>query len=116
MPIQPLEAVTVDELAAAPGTIVIFKHSPTCSLSWVAAQEIARLVRDDGLTVHQVDVFAQRAMADAIETHFHVRHESPQVLIVEDGHVVWHASHRAVTAERVRAALAGQREGVGARF
>ncbi|MBX3174679.1 MAG: bacillithiol system redox-active protein YtxJ [Gemmatimonadaceae bacterium] len=116
MPIQPLVAASVDELAAMPGTTVVYKHSPTCSLSWVAAQEVARLVREDDVTVHQVDVFAQRAMADAIESHFHVRHESPQILILEGGQVVWHVSHRAVTAARIRAALAGQREGVGARF
>jgi len=30
-------------------------------------------------------VFAQRAMSEAIEAHFGVRHESPQILILEDG-------------------------------
>ncbi len=115
MPVQPLAVDAAESLAALPGTTIIYKHSPSCSLSLVAAQEVARLLREDGLTVHQLDVFAQRPLSNDIESHFGVRHESPQVLILEDGQLVWHASHRAVTAERIRAALAGQRENVGAR-
>jgi len=30
-----------------------------------------------------------------------VRHESPQVLILKEGRVVWHASHYGVTATAV---------------
>ena len=35
-----------------------------------------------------------------------VRHESPQVLILRDGHVAWHGSHWRVTQDAVRDALA----------
>ena len=35
-----------------------------------------------------------------------VRHESPQVLLLREGRAAWHASHRGITGERVRAALA----------
>lgn len=115
MPVQPISVDSVEALAAASGTTIIYKHSSTCSLCWVSAREMAKLSTEDGVTVHQLDVFGQRALSNAIEEHFGVRHESPQVLILEEGQLAWHASHRAVTAERVRAALAGRRGGAGAR-
>lgn len=116
MPIQPLAAESAEALASAPGRTIIYKHSPSCSLCWATVREVQRVAEEDDLTIHQVNVFTQRAISNAIEAHFNVRHESPQLLILEDGALVWHASHRGVTAARIRAALSGAREGLGARF
>lgn len=116
MPIQALAADSAEALASAPGTTIIYKHSPTCSLCWTSIREVQRVADEDDLNILQVNVFTQRAISDAIASHFSVRHESPQILILEDGALVWHASHRAVTADRIRAALSGAREGIGARF
>lgn len=76
---------------------------------------LGKLAAEDGLTLELVDVLSQRPLSQAIEAKFGVRHESPQVLIIEDGQVVWHASHRGVAPDRVRAALAGSAAGLGAR-
>lgn len=116
MPIVPYAAESPDALSAASGTTILYKHSPTCELSQWAARELARLVDEDDVTIHQVDVLQQRPLSRAIETHFGVRHESPQLLIIEDGTVAWHGSHRALSADRVRSVIAGAREGVGARW
>jgi hypothetical protein len=37
-----------------------------------------------------------------------VRHETPQALLIQDGRVVWSASHFRVTADAVGAALQRQ--------
>jgi bacillithiol system protein YtxJ len=116
MPLVPLATESPEALATAPGTTIIYKHSPTCSLCAWSVRELRRLADEDGLTIHQVDVFAQRALSNAIESRFSVRHESPQVLILQDGALQWHGSHRALSAERVRAALRGSTQGAGARF
>lgn len=76
---------------------------------------LGKLASQEGLTLELVDVLSQRPLSQAIEAQFGVRHESPQILIIEDGEVLWHASHRGVAPERVRAALTGSREGLGAR-
>jgi len=116
MPLVPLATDSPDALADAPGTTIIYKHSPTCSLCAWSIRELRRLSDEDGLMIHQVDVFAERELSNAIEAHFGVRHESPQVLILRDGQVQWHGSHRALTAERIRGALRGSTEDVGARY
>jgi bacillithiol system protein YtxJ len=59
--------------------------------------------------VEQLDVFADRPACVAIETETGVRHESPQVLVFVGDRVVWHASHRRVTADAVAAAVAQAR-------
>lgn len=116
MPLRPTALTSVSEIAAAAGTTILYKHSPTCSLCSWSIREVERFAEQEGVDVHLIDVFANRPLARAIEDHLGVRHESPQVLIVEDGAVRWHASHRALKAERLQAALAGDHSAAGARW
>jgi bacillithiol system protein YtxJ len=89
---------------------VIYKHSPYCSLSFVAHEQVRRYVSESGaLPVILVDVVNQRAMSDALEQATGVRHESPQLLLVRDGVVQWHASHRGVTATALSGAAGAAR-------
>lgn len=84
---------------------LIYKHSPYCSLSFVAEEQVRRFAGEGAsIPVTMIDVIRQRAMSDAIEDATGVRHESPQVLLVRDGRVVWDASHRRVTALALEAA------------
>lgn len=116
MPLQRTSFSSIEDILGAPGPTVLYKHSPTCSLCVWSIREVERFAAEQGVDVHLIDVFAHRPLAQAIETHFGVRHESPQVLIVEDGTVRWHASHRALTAERLQKALDGDHNAAGARF
>lgn len=90
------------ELLAQHDVHVIYKHSPLCSLSQMAADEV-RVYRalPEALPITVLDVFADRALSNAIEQVTDIRHESPQVLLIRNGTVVWHASHRRVTAASI---------------
>lgn len=116
MAIVPIGETTAAEIAARAGRTIIYKHSPSCSLCGWSNYKLGQLAEQDGLEMLLVDVWTQRALSQDIEAHFGVRHESPQILIIDDGEVTWHASHRGVAQERVRAALAGSAEGLGARL
>jgi len=86
---------------------IIFKHSPYCGRSVSAEEQVQRyLARPGAVPVATVHVFDQRALSDALETVTGIRHESPQALVVRDGTVQWHASHRRVTDEALAAAVA----------
>ena len=86
-------------------THVIYKHSPTCGLSAMAAVAVSAYEETPGaLPVTMVDVLGARPLSNALEAVTGVRHESPQVLIVRDGEVRWSASHRRVTAEALAVA------------
>lgn len=105
------ELTTVEELeraidASATRPVVLFKHSRTCGTSAMAYDELlaiehAPMAADLFLVVVQ----ASRALSNAIEARFGIRHESPQVLVVRDGRVVWHASHFRVSAEAIQRAV-----------
>lgn len=103
---------TIDELdVILAGTVnrpaLIFKHSLTCGTSAMAMEEMMDLMSDPppDVDVFLVRIQSARAVSNAIETRLKVRHESPQVLLVRDGQVVWSATHFRVMAEAVRAAL-----------
>lgn len=117
MPIHQLTVASAAALAEQPGRTIVFKDSLSCDLSQWAAHQMSKLVaQHEEITLYRVDVRAQRQLSQDIEAYFGVRHESPQLLIVEDGKVIWHASHRALSAERVRDVINGATTGVGARM
>lgn len=88
------------------GPVVIFKHSPTCGTSAQAYDELeAYLHEAEALDVHLLDVLRSRALSQALAARVQVRHESPQLLVLQGGSVRWHGSHWKVTADAVRAAV-----------
>lgn len=86
---------------------LIFKHSLSCGTSAMAMEEMTDLVAAGPLEAEfaLVRIQAARPVSDAIAMRLKVRHESPQVLLVRDGQVIWSATHWNVTADTVRAAL-----------
>jgi len=83
------------------GPVLLFKHSLTCGASAYALEEVTNLAGRSTLPIAIIPVQTARAVSDEIERRFGVRHESPQVLLVEGGTVKWHTSHSGVTAARI---------------
>lgn len=81
--------------------VVIFKHSTTCPVSAAVYNEMERF---DG-EVALVEVQRARALSQEIEKRTGIRHESPQVIVLEKGIVIWNASHWRVTARAVAEAV-----------
>jgi monothiol bacilliredoxin len=81
--------------------IVIFKHSLTCPISAAAYEQMAEF---DG-EVALIEVQRARELSAEIENRLGVEHESPQVIVLRNGQVVWNASHFRVTADAVADAV-----------
>lgn len=81
--------------------MVIFKHSLTCPISSAAYEQMTRF--DGEVTLIEVQV--ARQLSNEIEIKLGVRHESPQVIILNKGQVAWNASHFKITAEAVADAV-----------
>lgn len=81
--------------------VVIFKHSTTCPISAAAYQEMTRF---DG-EVALVEVQGARELSREIEKKTGIVHESPQVIVLRDGKVVWSASHWNVKASALAEAV-----------
>jgi bacillithiol system protein YtxJ len=105
--IDTIEDLDVILAGTANRPALIFKHSLTCGTSAMAMEEMLDLMSNPpaDVDVWLVRIQAARPVSDAIEARLKTRHESPQVLLVRDGQVVWSATHFRVMASAVRAAL-----------
>jgi monothiol bacilliredoxin len=85
---------------------IVFKHSTLCSVSARAHREAEAFLRSHPEhEIHVVHVIEERGVSDHIATVTGVRHQSPQILVLRKGEVVWHVSHFDVTAEAVASAV-----------
>lgn len=76
--------------------VLIFKHSTRCSISSMSLDRLLRKWKDtdsDTVTPYFLDLIASRAMSDLVAKEFGVPHESPQVLLIKNGEVVYDNSH-----------------------
>jgi thioredoxin 1 len=95
-----------EQLVNAADPMVVFKHSVTCSISiHVKQQYDAFVAANPDVATRVVVVQTERPLSNALEQVTHVRHESPQALVVRGGKVLWHASHRRITAAALEQAV-----------
>jgi len=95
----------LDESSRRPA--VIFKHSPTCGISAQAFESISEWLNGvvPNADFYVVPVQASRAVSTQLSQKFGIRHESPQVMVIDHGQVAWHGSHFRATATSIAAAL-----------
>lgn len=82
---------------------LIYKHSNRCSVCFVAKGNLEQ-VSDKLLKyvdMHYLDVVKNRSASDSIASKLNVRHESPQVILVDKGEVIWHASHGRIEGTKI---------------
>ena len=87
--------------------VLLFNHDPGCGGSARAYGELRQLGGGHG-PIGLIDVRVARAVTAEVARRTGVRHESPQVLLLRDGHAVWSTSHGGVRAAAVARALAEQ--------
>ena len=80
---------------------VIFKHSNSCPIS-LGAFESLKLAEEAGSVpqdIHMLVVQVSPELSQQISEESEVEHESPQLLILKDGKVAFHANHYEITNE-----------------
>jgi bacillithiol system protein YtxJ len=91
-------AADLDAALAAP-VAVLYKHSPRCGVCIAAEREVRHFAEGHpAVPVYWLDVVAERGLAQLAAARLNVRHESPQVILVEGGAVRLAASHWDVRA------------------
>ncbi len=81
---------------------IIFKHSTTCSISSMAKRTVDYEITDEMIAkydIYYLDLLKYRAISNSIASIFNVKHESPQILIIQNGKCIYHASHSDVSIE-----------------
>ncbi len=86
---------------------LIYKHSNRCATCFFAKKQVeeAADVIVERADLYFVDVIGSRPVSNAIADELNVRHESPQIILVHKGEVVWHDSHGQIKGEAIKSAL-----------
>lgn len=80
------------------GIQVIYKHSFSCGISMFAKLKVEEVMKDasDEAEFYLIDVRQSRGASNLVAEQSGIRHESPQVIVIKKGEIIWHASHGAI--------------------
>lgn len=90
--------------------VLIFKHSSRCSISRAALDRLERNWKEEEVSPvkpYFLDLISFRSMSDSVASQFDVEHESPQVLIIENGRSVCNQSHFDINYTHILKAIKG---------
>ena len=97
----------LDQFLAGGGKRLLFKHSTTCPISATAYEEFQAWLQEHELPSAVILVREDRPVSNAVEERFGIKHESPQIFLLEDGQVKWHTSHWKITRDSISSAMQG---------
>lgn len=88
-----------------PGKQLLLKHSTTCPISAKAHDEFQAFLKGSDTAAAIVHVIEDRPLSLQIAEDFGIKHESPQIFLLENGEVRWNTSHWKITQSSIKEAL-----------
>lgn len=83
--------------------VFLFKHSTTCPVSANAYKEYQDFPTN--LDKYFLIVSESRPVSNQVAEDLGIKHESPQIFLLNDGKAVWNTSHWNITEENIKEAL-----------
>ena len=85
---------------------VIFKHSTRCSISAMAKSRLERQASEKvNLPFYFLDLISYRSISNSIAEKLDIQHESPQLLLIENGKCTFSSSHGSIDMEELKDAI-----------
>ena len=87
--------------------IAIFKHSTRCGISRMVLKNFEREfdIPESELTMYYLDLLNYREISNNIPVDFNVMHQSPQLLLLKNGKVIYSATHGDISVESLKTQL-----------
>ena len=87
--------------------ILIFKHSTRCGVSRMALKSFEKAYDLDQSVLEMcfLDLISYRDLSNEISSQLNVHHQSPQVLVVKNGQLVYHDSHYQISLQKIKEVL-----------
>lgn len=93
---------TSEEQSGQPRTVLIFKHSTRCGISSMVLNRLESKWKDtDSVSCYYLDLLQHRDISNAIAAQFGVEHQSPQVLLIQNGRCIYHQSQTGITVNDI---------------
>lgn len=87
--------------------VLLFKHSTTCPISAGAFSAYNSFIgkTDKDIACYLVKVIEDRSVSNQIASVTNVKHESPQLFLIQNKAMKWHTSHSKITVTNIEKAL-----------
>lgn len=91
-------------LLSSDKTIAIFKHSTRCAISSMAKNRLESSWDKDlsDIPVYLLDLIRYRNVSNYIAQQLQITHQSPQLILITKGEVVYNASHSAISTASIK--------------
>jgi bacillithiol system protein YtxJ len=93
----------MDEISTTK-SVVIFKHSTRCSISRMALKQFDAAFNypEEKIDWYLLDLLNHRDLSNEIAHRYNVTHQSPQILVIQNGKAVFNASQDNIAAEDLK--------------
>lgn len=84
--------------------VAIFKHSTRCGVSGTVMRQLERewSFNDNEVKAYYLDLLGYRSISNEIAEKLDVDHQSPQLIVVLNKEVVYHASHADISVSAIQ--------------
>jgi bacillithiol system protein YtxJ len=93
----------IDEISKTK-PVVLFKHSTRCSISRMALKQFDAAFNypEEKIDWYLLDLLNHRDLSNEIAHRYNVTHQSPQILVIQNGKAVFNVSHDSISAEDLK--------------
>lgn len=86
---------------------IIFKHSIRCGVSSMAKHQLENAwnLEKENVDMYYLDLITYRSVSNRVAESLAVTHQSPQIIIINQGKAVFDTSHHAISVTGIRQAL-----------
>jgi len=87
--------------------VVIFKHSTSCGLSAMVRYQLEKEWDFEGeeLSFYYLDLINYRSISNEVADRFGIIHQSPQIIILQNGKAIYNTSHHKIGIQDLKQAL-----------
>ncbi len=97
IPLESLSQLDEIESLSAGKKVLIFKHSTRCGISSMVLKMFKSTFKpDENKVLYYLDLLNHRNISNEIADRFGVTHQSPQLLVIENGSCINHGSHHQI--------------------
>jgi bacillithiol system protein YtxJ len=81
---------------------ILFKHSTRCSISSFAKRNFEKEFNlESAIPCYYLDLIAFRELSNEIASQLKIQHQSPQAFLIDNKHVIYHASHESIDGNEI---------------
>ena len=101
IPINTAEQLEEIRIRSVQTPQLIFKHSTRCVISVMIKTRLERSEAPSGVDFYYLDLLQYRPISNLIAESFDVHHQSPQVLLIQNGECVYEESQNAISMDEI---------------